>query len=74
MQEEFGTFSQQLQDANENQERMQKQVEVLQIERDILLEELEKNGSISQQLRYSHEVASKQLNLVPYICMIWVCL
>ncbi len=41
----------QLQGAQEAQKSLQKQVEVLQYERDILLEELERAGSINESLR-----------------------
>ena len=50
-QTEFGDVVSQLQLANESQKMLQKQVEQLQYERDILLEELETTGAINQSLR-----------------------
>ena len=41
----------QLEAASENQKSLQRQVQVLQFERDILLEELEKDGAISSDIR-----------------------
>ncbi len=51
-QTEFGGMSGQLQMANETQKSLKQQVEYLQYERDILLEELERQGSISEQVRW----------------------
>ena len=50
-QSEFGGVVAQLKLANETQRTLQRHVDMLQCERDILLEELERSGSISSQLR-----------------------
>ncbi len=64
-QTEFGGVVSQLQLATESQKSLQKQVEQLQYEKDILLEELETTGAINQSLRYSrslpHSLHSKHI-------------
>ncbi len=50
-QTELGGLVSQLQLATESQKLLQKQVEQLQYEKDILLEELETTGAINQSLR-----------------------
>ena len=42
----------QLQSASAAQRELEHQVSSLRVERDLLLEELEKNGAVSSQLRY----------------------
>ena len=48
---EFAGMVGQLAKANENQQHMRNQVDVLQYERDILLEELETHGVVSEKVR-----------------------
>ena len=50
-QTEFGGLSGQLQIASDTQKSLKQQVEYLQFERDILLEELERQEVISEQVR-----------------------
>ncbi|XP_006822875.2 uncharacterized protein LOC102804349 [Saccoglossus kowalevskii] len=48
---DFRTVLSQLQETTENQNNLKEQIDFLQYERDLLLEELEKSGSISEKLR-----------------------
>ncbi|XP_070578417.1 rho guanine nucleotide exchange factor 33-like isoform X2 [Ptychodera flava] len=58
LKDEFSKVQDQLQVTTESQQSLKEQVEYLQYERDILLEELEKSGSISEKLRKSHQKQS----------------
>ena len=57
-QSEFGSIVGRLESANDKQQALQNEVEGLRYERDILLEELEKAGVISPNLRYFGTVFS----------------
>ena len=69
MQGEFDGVVGRLEAATEAQRALQHKVSVLQLERDLLLEELEKKGTISANTRYimMHSVVGRV-----YV-MMWVC-
>ncbi|KAI0237438.1 hypothetical protein LSAT2_012035 [Lamellibrachia satsuma] len=59
---EFGGVVAQLKLATETQQTLQRHVDLLQCERDILLEELERSGSISSQLRQKYHSGQDRPN------------
>ena len=68
---EFGSVTRDLAAANESQRQLQRQVDSLQCERDILLEELERSGLVNASVRFdlipsSHSPFSFPSSPTPY--------
>ena len=64
----------QLHATTDTQNKLQRQVELLQFEKDILLEELERQGVISEQLRYGGICMISMSNICHFSVIYMLCI